>query len=142
MSLTDCGLVLSDTCRGFFSVGMQYRQPCFLATSFVEGMAELFHQMAQAQGFQTVIWVVRVDPMGGQDMAKRCKHVNFVEHSRVADEQEYLFTAYMYSIFTVHASSCCGVGSRQSAAPDRGPRGVEQPRGGRGRAGALDDAGG
>ena len=90
-----------DSCRGFFSIGRQYRQPCFLATSFSQGSAEYFRQMAQAKGFQTVTWVVRVDPAGEQDVARRCKHVNFVEHSLVPGEREYLFTAY--SIFTVRA---------------------------------------
>eukprot|EP01046_Picozoa_sp_COSAG06_P086873 COSAG06_NODE_33425_length_490_cov_0.777494_1_plen_96_part_00 len=46
-----------------------------------------------------MLWIVRVDPAGEDDPTKRCKHVNFVEHSLVAGEFEYLFTAY--SIFTV-----------------------------------------
>ena len=90
-----------DSFRGFFAVGTCFRQPCFLATSFAESKAEFFRQKAQAQGFQTVIWVVRVDPAGEGDTSKRCKHVNFVEHSLVPGEQEYLFTAY--SIFTVRS---------------------------------------
>ena len=42
-----------------------------------------------------------MDPAGEDDPTKRCKHVNFVEHSLVAGEFEYLFTAY--SIFTVRS---------------------------------------
>ena len=57
--------------------------------------------MAQAKGFQSVLWIVHVDPAGEHDLAKRCKHVNFVEHSLVPGEEEYLFTAY--SIFTVRS---------------------------------------
>ena len=91
-----------DACRDFFAlVGKSFRQPSFLATSFSQGKAENFRQMAQAQGFPSVLWVIHVDPAGADDVAKRCKHVNFVEHSLVPGEQEYLFTAY--SIFTVRA---------------------------------------
>ena len=43
--------------------------------------------------------MVHVDPAGEHDATKRCKHVNFVEHSLVPGEEEYLFAAY--SIFTV-----------------------------------------
>ena len=82
-------------------MGKQYRQPSFLATSFKESEAQYFRQMAQAQGYPSVLWVVSVDPEAETDVAKRCKHVNFVEHSLVPGEQEYLFTAY--SIFTVRA---------------------------------------
>ena len=57
--------------------------------------------MAEAYGQQAVLWVVRVDPAGEDDQTQRCKHVNFVTHSLVGGEAEYLFTAY--SIFTVRA---------------------------------------
>jgi hypothetical protein len=92
-----------DSHRGFFSVGKQYRQPCFLATSFSRSKAEFFRSMAQQKGFQSVLWVVHVDPAGEDDVTKRCKHVNFVEHSLVAGEKEYLFAAY--SIFSVRKVS-------------------------------------
>ena len=59
--------------------------------------------MAQQKGFQSVLWVVHVDPAGEDDVTKRCKHVNFVEHSLVAGEKEYLFAAY--SIFSVRKVS-------------------------------------
>ena len=55
------------------------------------------------------MWVVHVDPEGEHDATKRCKHVNFVQHSLVVDdygnpeEQEYLYAAY--SIFTVRATT-------------------------------------
>ena len=91
----------NDTFRDFFAVGKAFRQPSFLATSFAESKAQFFRQQAEAQGFPSVLWVVRVDPAGEDDTSKRCKHVNFVEHSLVPDEQECLFTAY--SIFTVRA---------------------------------------
>ena len=89
-----------ESYRGLFSVGRQYmyRQPCFLATSFSEGSAEYFRQMAQAKGFPTVTWVIRVDPASEHDVAKRCKHVNFVTHSLVPGEQEYLFTVPLHDV--------------------------------------------
>ena len=42
---------------------------------------------------------MHVDPRGRDDPAYRCKHVNFVRHSHVHGEHEYLFTGY--SVFTV-----------------------------------------
>ncbi len=90
-----------DSHRSFFQVGKAFRQPCFLATSFAESKAEFFRSMAQQKGFQSILWVIQVDPDGEHDITKRCKHVNFVHHSLVPGEQEYLFTAY--SIFTVRA---------------------------------------
>ena len=92
---------------GFFAEGKAFRQPCFIATSFLRSKAEEFQGRAQALGFPGILWILYVDPAGEQDVAKRCKHVNFVQHSLVVDaagnptEQEYLFTAY--SIFTVRS---------------------------------------
>jgi hypothetical protein len=91
----------------FFTEGKVFRQPCFLATSFAAHKAEEFRARAEAAGFPSVLWVIRVDPAGEHDLTKRCKHVNFVKHSLVPGEQEYLFTAY--SIFTVR-SVTWGVG--------------------------------
>ena len=99
--ITRRGGGFNDIHRGFFTVGKQFRQPCFLATSFAANKAEFFRSMAEAKGYQTVTWVVQVNPAGEHDVTKRCKHVNFVEHSLVPGEQEYLFTAY--SIFTVRS---------------------------------------
>ena len=56
------------------------------------------------------------DSLGGarrpgweHDSAQRCKHVNFVSHSLVDGEAEYLFTAY--SIFTVRSVTWCAGGA-------------------------------
>ena len=95
------GTGFDDAHRGFFAIGRAYRVPGFLATSFSEGKATEFLVRAQAEGQQPVLWVVRVDPAGEHDPTKRCKHVNFVQHSLVVGESEYLFTAY--SIFTVRS---------------------------------------
>ena len=96
-----------DAHRDFFAVGKQFRVPGFLATSFSRAKAEEFRRTQEAWGRQGVLWIVRVDPAGEAEPSKRCRHVNFVSHSLVADhagnplEQEYLFAAY--SIFTVRA---------------------------------------
>ena len=90
-----------ESYRGFFTPGKQYRVPGFLATSFSRATATRFLRTAEAYGQQAVLWVVRVDPAGEDDQTQRCKHVNFVTHSLVGGEAEYLFTAY--SIFTVRA---------------------------------------
>ena len=102
------GTGFDDAHRGFFAVGKAYRVPGFLATSFSEAKAREFLHRAQAAGQQAVLWVVRVDPEGQHDPTKRCKHVNFVEHSLVEGESEYLFTAY--SIFTVRRVTWGGGG--------------------------------
>jgi hypothetical protein len=98
---------------GFFTEGKAFRQPAFIATSFLRSEAEFFQRRAQAAGFQGILWSIHVNPAGEQDVTKRCKHVNFVQHSLVVDaagnpaEHEYLFTAY--SVFTVR-SVTWGVG--------------------------------
>jgi hypothetical protein len=90
-----------DSLRDFFTVGKAYRQPAFLATSFLKSKAEFFRGMAQAAGYPSVLWTIHVDQSGKGDVTKRCKHVNFVSHSLVPGEAEYLFSAY--SIFTVRS---------------------------------------
>ena len=78
----------------------KYRVPGFLATSFSEAKAREFaFNNGTALGLPAVLWVVHVDPRGRTDADYRCKHVNFVQHTFVAGELEYLFTAY--SVFTV-----------------------------------------
>ena len=43
--------------------------------------------------------MVYVDPAGEHDADRRCKHVNYVSHTHVGGEAEFLFAPY--SIFTV-----------------------------------------
>ena len=88
-----------DRHKSFFTKGKKFRQPSFLATSFSRPVATRFMQRAKDAGRQRVMWVVQLDPAGERDDTKRCKHVNFVQHSLVPGELEYLFAAY--SIFTV-----------------------------------------
>jgi hypothetical protein len=90
-----------DQHKDFFTEGKVFRQPCFLATSFLQAKAEYFRGRAQKNGFQGILWVICTDPAGEHDVTKRCKHVNFVQHSLVAGEEEYLFATY--SIFTVRS---------------------------------------
>ena len=51
------------------------------------------------------MWMIRIDPEGETDPAKRCKHVNFVSNSHIVDadgnptEAEFLFAPY--SAFTI-----------------------------------------
>ena len=74
--------------------------PGFLATSFSQFKArEFIFNEATAYAKPGVLWKVHVDPAGAQDPSRRCKNVNFVRHSMVAGEQEYLFAAY--SVFTI-----------------------------------------
>ena len=95
---------LPDKHRAFYTVGKKYRVPGFLATSFSKDVAVGFRDgNGYPKDSPGVLWVVHVDPAGEHDPAQRCKHVNFVQHSLVPGEQEYLFAPY--SIFTVRAVS-------------------------------------
>ena len=74
-----------DSHREFFTVGNVFRQPCFFATSCQEATAMRCARTQEAYGRQGILWVVYVDPAGKQDVARRCKHVNFVAHSLIVD---------------------------------------------------------
>ena len=94
------GTGFDDSLRSFFTEGKEYRVPGFLATSFSKNVAETFvFNNATAYGKPAVLWKVHVDPDGARDPAKLCKHVNYVRHTFVSGEEEYLFTAY--SVFTI-----------------------------------------
>ncbi len=81
-----------DHHREFFTVGLQFRQPAYVAASFSEPVARRF--MARANG-PRVLWLIRIDPV------HKCDHVNLIAKakSHVPGEEEYLFTPY--SAFTV-----------------------------------------
>jgi hypothetical protein len=77
-----------DQYRSFFVPGREFRQPAFLATSFLESTAETF--IGRSTMPSKAKWLVRIDP------EYKCRHVNLVTR-RVADledEQEYLFAPY------------------------------------------------
>ena len=70
---------------------------CVLATSFNESKADDFIGWAATPA--TVKWIISVDPRGETDPKFKCKHVNLVKHTHVANELEYLFSPY--SVFLV-----------------------------------------
>jgi hypothetical protein len=85
---------LPEKHHGFFQTGKKYRVPGILATSFSQHVAEHFMCGAGQRGEPCVLWIVRVDPAGEHSLARRCMHVNYVERSNVAGEEEYLFAPY------------------------------------------------
>ena len=96
------GTGMPDTYRSFFAVGVKYRVPGFLATTFSEGVAFGFLYTAHMErALPAVLWRVHLDPRGETDFRFRCKHVNLVKHTNVAGEEEFLFAPY--STFTVRA---------------------------------------
>lgn len=117
--------------QDFFTVGKSYRVPGFLATSFSEAIATRFMRMAEAYGQQAVMWVVHVDPAGEHDADRRCKHVNYVSHSHVDGEAEFLFTAY--SIFTVRSVTWGQAGAPHCIELDAATDNRVQAEGGAGR---------
>ena len=80
-----------DRYRSFFAKGRKYRQPAYVATSFSEPVARRFLRMRG--GTNCVLWRVRIDSV------QKCVHVNLVQATHVAGEEEYLFAPY--STFTV-----------------------------------------
>jgi ankyrin repeat protein len=93
--------------KGFFTEGKQFRVPGFLATSFSKKVAKNFRDniATPPPGGSRILWLIRIDPEGETDPAKRCKHVNFVSNSHIVDadgnprEAEFLFAPY--STFTI-----------------------------------------
>ena len=106
--------------RDFFAPGREFRQPAFLATSFLASTAEDF--IARSDMPVKAKWLIRIDP------ARKCRHVNRITRRvpDLPDEQEYLFAPY--SAFTV-LSARWGAGTvadphviELQAAPDnKGP---------------------
>jgi hypothetical protein len=82
-----------DRYRDFFAPGREFRQPAFLATSFLESTADDFIRRSAMP--VKAKWLIRIDP------ARKCRHVNLVTRRvpNLPDEQEYLFAPY--SAFTV-----------------------------------------
>ena len=86
--------------RAFFTVGKQYRVPAFLASSFSEEVTKNFlYRAAVFGGRSCVKWRIHVDRRGETDFTHKCKNANYVKHSHIASESEYLFAPY--SVFTV-----------------------------------------
>ena len=82
-----------DKFRDFFFAGREFRQPAFLATSFLEEKADYF--ISRSGMANKIKWLVRIDPN------RKCRHVNLVTKRvpGLPDEKEYLFAPY--SAFTV-----------------------------------------
>jgi hypothetical protein len=85
---------LPDDHRMFYKPGKKYRVPGFLASSFSRTVAENFMVFADARDEPCVLWIIHVDPAGEHDVTKRCLHVNYVTHTNVHGEGEYLFAPY------------------------------------------------
>jgi len=97
-----------DTHRGFFTTGVTFRVPAFLATSFEEHVADTQMERHSGNGLSAVRWTIHFDPTGDPDHpshvpARRPAHVNFVQHANVAPEREYLFAPY--SVFSVRSAT-------------------------------------
>ncbi len=83
----------------FKQVGLKYRVPGFLATSFLKSVANRFLGRKFADGRTPVRWEIALDPRGRNDMDFRCNHVNYLDQVQIDGEEEFLFTPY--SVFTV-----------------------------------------
>jgi hypothetical protein len=67
------------------AVGREFRQPGYLATSFLKGTTDAF--IARSTAPSRVLWRIYIDPV------QKCRHVNLVTKRvpDLQDEQEYLF---------------------------------------------------
>ena len=75
-------------------LGIKFRAPMFVATSFELGTAYEFAERAEQRQEPPVIWTFTLNP------ATRCNHANFVEgKTLVQGENEFLYAPY--SVFTV-----------------------------------------
>ena len=98
---------ITDEGIDFFEslVDKTFRVPGFLATSTERNVAFKFMCFADDYDLIGVFYTISLDPRGKDDPRYRCKNVNYVERSKVADkagkvlEAEYLFT--QYSAFSV-----------------------------------------
>ena len=93
------GVVPKKYVDSFFTVGVKYRVPGFLATSFQLDVAHVFCEraykgaLAQAcagcvPGNAAVIWVVHVDPAGGHNQRHLCRNASLVRKSNVVGEEQ------------------------------------------------------
>jgi len=91
------GGALPDKHLSFFTVGKKYRVPGFLATSFKEKVSmEFAHRSTPAHLVEKqpmVLWQIKV--------VQDCVQVNYVSHSNVSKEEEFLFAPF--STFSVEA---------------------------------------
>jgi hypothetical protein len=85
----------------FKQIGLKYRVPGFLATSFKKKVAAEFLGRKFALGRTPVRWEVILDPRGRDDVDFRCRHVNYLDRVQTQREEEFLFTPY--SVFTVRS---------------------------------------
>jgi len=85
-----------DRYRDFFFPRRKFRQPAFLATSFLESVADDF--ISRSRNPVKVKWLVHIHP------TCKCVHVNLVTRRvpGLSDEKEYLFVPY--SVFTVRSA--------------------------------------
>lgn len=81
-------------------VNQTFRVASFLATTTEAEVAYQFMGFADTYDLASVLYCILLDPRGKDDFRYRCKHVNYVDRSKVADkdgkptEAEYLFTQY------------------------------------------------
>jgi hypothetical protein len=110
--LTFRGGCLPSKFKSFFNKGVRYRIPGFLATSDSKAVALKFAEMAFKENYSggqtesapldgAVIWTIEMDPKGAGNLDLRCRQANFIKHTLVKDEKEYLFAPY--SVFTVRS---------------------------------------
>jgi hypothetical protein len=77
--------------RAFFTSGLKFRAPMFVASSFVRDKAAEFCYRAECYGHDPILWKILVDPRGEADASARCKNVGYVQHTNVQGEDEFLF---------------------------------------------------
>eukprot|EP00039_Didymoeca_costata_P005973 m.86303 g.86303 ORF g.86303 m.86303 type:complete len:435 (+) comp13052_c1_seq2:325-1629(+) len=96
------GAVIPKKNLEFYTVGKRYRARGFLASSFSESIARQYCQDVwdeHDQAYESVLYVIHIDPFGKYDRTKLCKNANILKKSLNEGDTEYIFTPY--SVFTV-----------------------------------------
>lgn len=108
---------LNGSCRGFFTVGKQYRVPGFLATSFSQAKADEFTYIwrRHSGGRLSSGWCMLIQRASMITPAV-CRHVNFVSHSLIV---MVTLPRRSISLLPTRSSPCVAVTWEAGGAPHR-----------------------
>lgn len=84
--------------QSFFTVGIKYRVPGFLATTCKKAIAAKFASVCSKE-HPRALWRIVFDPRGKHQAEYRVNHMTFVTNTLFRGEGEYLFAPY--SVFTL-----------------------------------------
>merc|ERR1711971_1049628 len=73
--------------------GKVYRVPGFLATSLDKKTAlDFLNRVSRSPS--RVLWCIKVDPRGREELERRVKHASFILNTQIPGESEFLYVPY------------------------------------------------